>query len=327
MIIEFGVFSFPDSWMFDGPEDVLVKVGQDLPWEERAKTKVEATPEMTLSEVTAIGLRKLDITIPANSYVVLPHDYSVVSSFAFEGLNGEHVWIDRYVDQTGREWTQTDLDFVSSKITVADILRTVEAGVLPVNPRRMLVAINVQELGGLFDYFQTAIDAWNLACDYPVVKATLNGLGMTGTFASAVAAVGKLKKKFNDDFGSISKWIQFTEVPRTTKQVANHLGIDGAEVPNICLLFGLEQDRTGVWRISQIPKRRQIRELAGIVDMIARVGLESEDQVTVFTELLDEDPGKRLVRAEAVVQRVQFQRRAKKHKETPQRDASVRGFD
>lgn len=310
MIIEFGIFRFPDGWTFDGPEEVLSKTGQGLPWEERARTQVDVTPEMTLNEVAAIGLRKLDITIPA-IYHRLPHDYSVVNDFYFEAADGSHVWIDTYVDEAGREWSRADLDFVSDRITIADVVRTVDADRLPVNPRRMLVPINVEGLGGgPIDYLLAALEFWNQVKDHPAVLTAKDAVAIGATIKTGAVAFKKIKNRFDNSHGSISKYIQLTSSPRTTPQIARLLGISLTHVPGICRLFGLKQDKGGVWRIDEAAVGKELREYAQIADLVARVGLRPNEQTLVLSRLLEYPVGSRLEHAEALIQKVEFDRRS-----------------
>jgi hypothetical protein len=295
--------------LFEGPEDVMQHLGQDVPWSDRRRASLNVDKRTRVLQVIDDGADRLGLK-PRESNVsrdAKPSDLFQGFFFDSGADYGQIVEFDTALNEDGTaQWWLYYED-----ITVADVLAAKEAGLFTGDPSRILVVVDEPRdgVGNGLDFWFEVLRVLPEIQKY--AKAAADAVDPWATLAVIIAAankaIQKVRTRWDRTGGDLERFEQLFKHPRTTPQAAALLGIDEQKVPALLHFLGLEQTRDGYWRPSNQPERKQLAELARVADRAAHMSLSVAALQNGLPEVLALPPGERAKQAEGIFRRHQFE--------------------
>jgi hypothetical protein len=289
---------------FKGPRKILGRCGPDVPWEQRPKTVISLKPETTIGEIVDRAAHALKLKLKKNQdYERSARD--IQTRVLFHSVDGgsPFVSLDVILNSDGSaRWR-----FDPMRVTVAELEEARAAGLLLGDSARMYIVLDEPPpgLGNGVDYWLSVMQSMPYLEAFLTIHGAISAV--TGTVMGFRKLVEKVRDRWGDTGGTIKNYDRLFQIPRTTRQIVTLLRMDEEDVPTIAHFFGLEQSADGYWRPHNRPERKELRELAAVIDTVGHWHLSNKQRSEALDRILGFRPGERAKHADPIVRQIIFE--------------------
>jgi hypothetical protein len=284
---------------FKGRRGLMKNAGPIVPWDQREKASIKVDTDTKLGEIVDKGARSLGLRVKRNRYSHIRVKPSELNNgiYFHSAADSTFASLDVILNTDGSaQWL-----FDPMEVTVGQLEEARRAGLLIGDPARIYLVLDEPPtgMGNGIDYWLGVVETLPYLKDFLAIQGAASSIIVT--IRGFISVAQKARGRWGKAGGTIKRFSQLFAIPRTTKQVADHLGIPEEEVPSTLHFLGIRRSPDGYWRPDNEPEGKELRELVLVTDTVGHWHLTPEERSEILRRIIGFPAGERAKHAEPTI--------------------------